>query len=301
MASSETHRTDLPGRAVARGLALPSPGGASAGSSGVLSDAGAHASAGVGGGLSESLEDYLEIILALSLEQVSVRVRDIARAKGVRMPSVTAALHRLSEKGLVEYEAREHVGLTPAGETIAHRLAGRHRFLTRLLHRLLHVPEEIAERDACGLEHHLSSESLDRLAAFVEYIETCPLVGPDFLRRFQSCFTQPEAGGRCGGGCLGAAQCDKHAAAHRSIHPLHTLPAGANGALVRIKTSGALRDRLMRRGLLPGSRIAKLEGMPGRGASVVQVQGQSIKLTAREAAVVLVELDSEDDGGGSQR
>ncbi len=299
MAKRETHGSGAHGRKPPRGAGARVPGGARAGSSGVLSQAGAHASAGAGGDLSESLEDYLEIILALSLEQASVRVRDIARAKQVRMPSVTAALHRLSERGLVEYQAREYVGLTPAGEMIANRLAGRHRFLTRFLCRLLHVPEHIAERDACGLEHHLSGESLDRLVAFVEYIETCPLVGPEFLRRFQSCFTQPEAEGRCGGGCVGLAQCDKHAAAQRFIHPLHMLPVGTRGQLVRIKASGALRDRLMRRGLLPGSRVDKIEGAAGRGGTVVQVQGQHLRLTAREAAVVLVELDSEDNRGGS--
>ncbi len=268
---------------------------------GVLSAVGAHASAQAGGGpghaLSETLEDYLEIILALALENPTVRVRDIARAKGVRMPSVTAALRRLKEKALVSYRAREYVGLTTEGEAIAQRLAGRHRFLTRFLHELLCVSATVAERDACGLEHHLSAESLDRLAAFVEYIDTCPEVGAEFLTRFQTCFTQPVVGGSCGGACSLDRPCERHLAGRRSIYTLRSLPPGARGELVRIRASGGVRGRLMRQGLLPGSRIAKQAGEAGRGPTVVRVQGQRIELTAREAAVILVELDSEDERG----
>jgi len=250
--------------------------------------------------LSETLEDYLEIILALALENPAVRVRDIARAKGVRMPSVTAALRRLSERGLVSYQAREYVGLTAEGEGIARRLTGRHRFLTRFLHELLGVPEDVAERDACGLEHHLSAQSLDRLAAFVEYIDTCPQVGAAFLSRFKTCFNQPESLATCSERCTEGFEGEQGFAGQREIHAIKTLPAGSCGDMVRIRASGKLRDGLVEQGLLPGSRVEKRSGEKGRGPAVVRVRGQDIRLTAREAAVIFVEITSDEDGSRSE-
>jgi DtxR family Mn-dependent transcriptional regulator len=149
-----------------------------------------------GGALSETLEDYLEIILALAAEQPEVRVRDIARAKAVRMPTVTWALRALAERGLVTHEARELVELTPEGAAIAGRVAARHRLLRRFLTEILGVPGDVGERDACGLEHHLSPQTLERLAAFVEYIQTCRGVDRGFLERFQKHFSGAGATGR---------------------------------------------------------------------------------------------------------
>jgi len=59
--------------------------------------------------LSESLEDYLEVIRDLKAEGQVARVRDIAARKGVRMPSVANALTRLAAQGLVDYRDRKSV------------------------------------------------------------------------------------------------------------------------------------------------------------------------------------------------
>jgi DtxR family Mn-dependent transcriptional regulator len=262
----------------------------------VLSASGAHASAGVVTDLSETLEDYLEIIYALSLEHPAVRVRDIARAKGVRMPTVTAALRRLSERALVSYQAREHVGLTDAGKKIAHRLTGRHRFLTRFLAQVLGVVPETAERDACGLEHHLSACSLERLAAFVEYIDTCPSVDPAFLRRFHECFGRPDGEGvNCPDRvCLQDRPCRQQPSPdERGWTSVLDMGIGEVGRIVRVKATEKTRSRLVRLGLLPGTRLEKLSGQRGRGVAIVILQGHEVRLTAKEAAAVWVSVAQE--------
>ena len=71
------------------------------------------------GELSESLEDYIEIIFNLIETHKIARVRDIARAKDVKMSSVVSALKRLGQTGLVKYEAREFVELTDSGSDLA--------------------------------------------------------------------------------------------------------------------------------------------------------------------------------------
>lgn len=122
--------------------------------------------------LSESLEDYIEIIYRLIADQKIARVRDIARAKAVKMSSVVSALKRLDQEKLARYEAREFVELTPTGIDLARRLLGRHEFLTRFLIDVLQVDPEIAESDACSMEHTLSLETMKRLYAFSEFIES---------------------------------------------------------------------------------------------------------------------------------
>jgi len=46
------------------------------------------------------MEDYLEAIANLYRDEKVVKVRQLSRTLNVKMPSVTAALERLSERGL---------------------------------------------------------------------------------------------------------------------------------------------------------------------------------------------------------
>ena len=65
------------------------------------------------GQLSESLEDYVEIIYNLIEENKVARVRDIAKAKDVKMSSVVSALKRLDQEKKVSL-AGLPTGITPA-------------------------------------------------------------------------------------------------------------------------------------------------------------------------------------------
>ena len=111
------------------------------------------------GQLSESLEDYVEIIYNLIEEHKVARVRDIAKAKDVKMSSVVSALKRLDQEKLVKYEAHEFVELTETGRDLASRLLRRHNFLTRFLVDVLRIDPQTAEQDACQMEHAISPET----------------------------------------------------------------------------------------------------------------------------------------------
>jgi len=137
------------------------------------------------GKLSESLEDYIEIIYNLIEEHKVARVRDIARAKDVKMSSVVSALKRLDSEKLINYEAREFVELAPAGEDLARRLTRRHNFLTRFLVDVLQVDPEIAESDACQMEHAISIETMNRLYAFAGFIKSKPKGLIDIINEFR--------------------------------------------------------------------------------------------------------------------
>jgi len=137
------------------------------------------------GELSESLEDYLEIIFQLQQERHMARVKEIAAAKKVKMSSVTSALRRLNRLGLIEYEAREIARLSKTGESLAQRLWKRHHFLTDFLIDVLKLDRPTADKDACAMEHALSQKTMTRLSDFAEYLQTSKNGAGELIRKFR--------------------------------------------------------------------------------------------------------------------
>ncbi|MGC8722976.1 MAG: metal-dependent transcriptional regulator [Acidobacteriota bacterium] len=129
-------------------------------------------------GLGESLEDYLEAILALERETGMARVSHISSRLSVSKPSVTGALRILKEKRLVCYKPYGTVTLTPSGKRIAGEVARRHRVLKRFLTAVLLLGEESAEAAACRMEHVLSATVIERFCAFADYLGRCPRGAP---------------------------------------------------------------------------------------------------------------------------
>lgn len=117
--------------------------------------------------LSQSLEDYLEMVLMLHLSKGAVRLKDIASELHVKAPSAVRALNELKSLGYVEQEPYGLVELTPSGMTAAKSVFGRHKLLRTFLLQL-GVSPEVANEDACSIEHVLSGETLDRIESFVE-------------------------------------------------------------------------------------------------------------------------------------
>ena len=115
----------------------------------------------------ESAEDYLEKILMLREENGHVRSVEIANAMGYSKPSISIAMKHLRESGLVRMDAENYIYLTEEGEAIASRVYDRHQTLTKLFVKL-GVPSDIAEHDACKVEHDLSPESYAALRAHVK-------------------------------------------------------------------------------------------------------------------------------------
>ena len=54
--------------------------------------------------LTPTMEDYLEAIYNISQGKRVVRVKNIAKEVGVKMPTVTNMLKSLSQKGFIDYE-----------------------------------------------------------------------------------------------------------------------------------------------------------------------------------------------------
>jgi DtxR family Mn-dependent transcriptional regulator len=131
------------------------------------------------------MEDYLEAIANLGEGRKVVRVKQISEMLGVKMPSVTSALKKLSERELVVHERYGHIKLTPEGDRVARDVIYRHEALTRFFAQALGINHKTAEEDACKIEHVISPLSMERLAKFVEFIEACPLGSANFPSRYE--------------------------------------------------------------------------------------------------------------------
>lgn len=117
--------------------------------------------------LSSSMQDYLEAILELAEEEASVRITDIASKLNIAKSSVNQTVSKLKEMGLVCQQAYGPVELTEGGREYAEKVKQRHVKLKRFLIKTLGVEPEIAEKDACLMEHAVSSQTMDRLTGFL--------------------------------------------------------------------------------------------------------------------------------------
>ena len=116
------------------------------------------------------LEDYAEMIGDLIEEMGEARITDIAGRMGVTHPTATKAVARLKREGLAVSRPYRGVFLTDEGADLADRVRARHRTVVDLLI-AVGVPEESAELDAEGLEHHVSDTTLAAFEAFLKKVK----------------------------------------------------------------------------------------------------------------------------------
>ena len=115
----------------------------------------------------QSIEDYLEAILVVQQQSGHCRSVDVANHLGFTKASVSVAVSNLSRLGYARKLADGNLVLTEKGMAYAESVLLRHRLLTDVLVRL-GVPPEIAEKDACRIEHDISAETYDRIKAWYE-------------------------------------------------------------------------------------------------------------------------------------
>lgn len=113
----------------------------------------------------ELVEDYVELIDDLIAAHGEARQVDIAERLGVAQPTVAKMLKRLTEDGLVSQQPYRGVFLTMLGRRLAEGARERHRIVEAFL-LALGISPEIARKDAEGIEHHVSAETLEAFRAF---------------------------------------------------------------------------------------------------------------------------------------
>ena len=115
--------------------------------------------------LLESGENYLETILVLTKKNGSVRSIDIAEAKQFTKASVSRAMSILKRDNYIIMHPDGSILLTKEGLKKATAVYDRHVTLTRFINEVLGVDVEIAEKDACRIEHIISPETFAGIKA----------------------------------------------------------------------------------------------------------------------------------------
>jgi DtxR family Mn-dependent transcriptional regulator len=119
--------------------------------------------------LTDAMQDYVKEIYKLRLEGKRATTSAIAERMGVRPPSVTAMVKRLSALGLAEHAPYRGVELTPAGERVALEIIRHHRLLELYLTQALGLSLDEVHSEADRLEHALSEELEARIDRSLGY------------------------------------------------------------------------------------------------------------------------------------
>ena len=134
--------------------------------------------------ITTTMEDYLEVIYNLSNEKRAIRVKDIAKRLGVKMPTVTSMLKGLNEKKFIDYEKYEYIELTEKGSDVGQEIHRRHQVLRDFLTDILKIDYNQADDDACKMEHAVSPTTINAFVAFMEFVNNSPRGGSSWLEYF---------------------------------------------------------------------------------------------------------------------
>jgi DtxR family transcriptional regulator, Mn-dependent transcriptional regulator len=118
-------------------------------------------------------EDYLETIYRISKTSDTVGVTEVAKARKVTVPTARTAVARLAKDGLVRQQHYGKIILNPSGKKLGEEIFAVHRVLRQFLTDALLIEPQLAEQEACRMEHGLSKTTLRRLRLFLEAITNC--------------------------------------------------------------------------------------------------------------------------------
>jgi len=122
--------------------------------------------------LTTANEDYLEAIYALGGHNGTVRSIDLATHMGVSKASVNKAVSTLKQAGLVNQPHYGDMSLTDSGAEYASSVLHRHLVLLSFLTDILGVDPDVAKDEACMMEHAISSDTLERIAALINRLRS---------------------------------------------------------------------------------------------------------------------------------
>jgi len=213
---------------------------------------------------SSAVEDYLKAVYALETRlDGPVPTNALAARLGVTPGSVSGMLRRLDDLGLLEHERYRGVTLTGEGRRVALRTLRNHRLLELLLVELLDVPWDRVHREAELLEHVLSDELAERIAAKLGNPEFDPHGDPIPSRELDL--------------------------TERETRSLEDVDVGETVAFVRVSDADpAMLRYLSERGIVPGVTLKVLDRQPFGGPLTVRHAGGSHALGGQLAGAMRV-------------
>ncbi len=136
--------------------------------------------------VTHSMAHYLQAVAALKHQKGFAKVGDIADRLGVSKSGVTSMMRALQGRGYVDHERYGCVELTENGRRLAERTESNRRVLTVFLSEILAAPEDVAQEDACMIEHLVSPEVMIELLRFTSFLRSNHPSSKAFLEAFRA-------------------------------------------------------------------------------------------------------------------
>jgi DtxR family transcriptional regulator, Mn-dependent transcriptional regulator len=221
--------------------------------------------------VNEGAENYAKAVYELEARgETPVGTKAVAERLGVTPASASGMLKRLADEGLVEYEPYHGARLTPEGERLALEMIRHHRLLELFLAEVLEMPWDRVHAEAEVLEHHISEELEELIAAKLGQPVRDPHGDPIPDR-------------------------DLEVSAEDSV-PLSDLEPGERGVFARVSDSdSAMLRYLAEREIRPGDRLLVRSREPFGGPLIVEIAGRSHSLGPQLADSLRVRREAGDE------
>lgn len=121
--------------------------------------------------LSSGLEDYIEAIYTSDLNKQPLKGAELARILNISRASVSEALSKLVNKGLIEYNSYQTISLTQKGKTEAKKVYAKHNTLKKFFETVLDIDSDEAGENACKIEHIISANILSKMEKLTDFFE----------------------------------------------------------------------------------------------------------------------------------
>jgi DtxR family Mn-dependent transcriptional regulator len=214
------------------------------------------------------VQDYAKAIYALEQrDDTAVTTNALAERLGVTAASASGMVKRMGEFGLVEHTPYRGVSLTENGRRVALEVIRHHRLLELYLAESLGVPWDRVHAEAEVLEHHLSEELEELIAAKLGNPTRDPHGDPIPTRELKI--------------------------EERETESLDTLEAGTSGTFTRVSDSDPEMLRYLgERGIAPGDTFEVVEKQPFEGPLFVRFGDSVHVLGGALARAMRVEVTS---------
>jgi DtxR family Mn-dependent transcriptional regulator len=225
---------------------------------------------------SQAIEDYAKAIFSLqSGSEEPVSTNALAERLGITPGSVSAMLKKLDELGLITHVPYRGVRLTDEGRRHALEVIRHHRLIESFLADTLGMPWDRVHAEAEVLEHVLSEDLEDLIAAKLGH----PTVDPH-------------------GDPIPSADLELK---ERTTRNMESLAPGDRGVFVRVSDSNpAMLRYLDSRGISPGHRFIVRDRQPFGGPLFVAFGEQEHAIGGELAGAMSVELDQPSPPGDAE-